>query len=132
MPKNTTSKKPVPPKKPVLLRLNEVLGFVFYVIWILIGLLFILFIAANFRQGAFKGLFSPTTNQQVPQTQVPTETTIAGIGKVNIACVRDSLSNEAISKIVEAGNKSKVSDEEKAKFEPCVMERDESATSPSP
>lgn len=132
MPKKIATEKPVPPKKPVLLRLNEALGIIFYLVWILIGLFFILFIVANFRQGVFRGLFSSPSKQQVPQTQVPTETTIAGIGKVNIACVKEALSNEAIAKIVEAGNTSTLTSDEKAKLEPCIVEKEEPAPSPTP
>ena len=133
MPRKTADEKPLPlkTKKPLLLRLNEALGIIFYVIWILIGIFFILFIIANFRQGTFRGLFStPTTEQQQP-VQAPTETTIPGIGKVNIACVQNALSSEAIQKILKEGNTSTLTEEEKTAFEPCIVEK-ETPSSPSP
>ena len=118
--------------KNVLTRVRQVLSVFFYFIWILIGLLVLLFIYANFRQGAFNGLFSPRPPQQQTQVQPPTETDLPGIGKVNIQCIQDSLSKETIQKIVETGDASKLTDEEKGKLEPCITQKEEASPSASP
>lgn len=113
-------------------KISQVLSVFFYFIWILIGLLVLVFIYANLRQGAFSGLFSPRPLQQQTQVQPPAETDLPGIGKVNIQCVQDSLSQETIQKIVETGDASKLTDEEKAKLEPCIVEKEEASPSASP
>jgi len=132
MPRKTETEKPKTGKS-ILKSLNQSLGILFYLIWILIGLFFILFIVANFRQGAFRGLFSSSSQaQQQAQTQTPEETTIPGIGTVNIACVQQALSSEAITKIAQSGNTSSLTDEEKTKLEPCIVEKESPAPSPTP
>jgi hypothetical protein len=131
MPVKAVSNKVQTNKRPLLKNLYESLGILFFLIWILIGLFFILFIVANFRQGTFKYLFgsSPQTQEQV---QAPTEAPLSGIGKVNIACVQEALSEEAIQKIITEKSTSSLTDEEKTKFEPCVVEKESPASSPSP
>ncbi len=103
---------------------NKFLALIFFIIWILIGLLILLFIYANVKQGAFNGLFRPRT--QAPQeTQVPKETIIPGVGTVNVECVQSSLTDEAISKIIQEGNTSKLTNEEEGKLEPCIIKKEE-------
>ena len=132
-----------PSKKTQLLKIPRVainfdkiikfLAFVFFVIWISVGLFFLLFIYGNWRQGAFRSLLSPPPAPSTQGTQAPpTETTLPGIGKVNIECVQSSLSSEAIQKIVTDGNTSKLTDEEKAKFEPCIIEAETATPEASP
>ena len=130
MPVKAVSNKVQASKRPLLKNLYESLGILFFLIWILIGLFFILFIVANFRQGAFKYLFGSAPQSQ-QQMDAPTETTLPGIGKVDIACVQGALSEEAIQKIITEKSTSSLTDEEKTKFEPCVVEK-EPTTSPSP
>ena len=130
MPRKKTSEKAKTEKGPGFQKLNEVLGTIFYAVWILIGLFFILLTIANFRQGAYRGLFG-AQSQQPQSIETPTETTISGIGKVNIACVQEALSTEAITKILQEGNTSSLTGEEKTKLEPCIVEK-ETAPSPSP
>ncbi len=107
------------------------LSVIFYIIWIVVGIALLLIIYGNFKQGAFKGLFSPAPAPPA-QTQAPAETTLPGIGKVNIACVQSALTTEAIQKIVTDGNTSNLTDEEKAKFEPCIMEAEQATPEASP
>lgn len=105
-------------------KVNKFLALIFFIIWILIGLLILLFIYANVKQGAFNGLFRPSS--QAPQeTQVPKETTIPGVGTVNVECVQSSLTDEAISKIIQEGNTSKLTNEETGKLEPCIIKKEE-------
>lgn len=116
--------------RPKLHKINDVLATLFYLLWIVIGAFFILTIAGEIRRGALNSIISGPAagQQQVSDVQAPTETNIPGIGTVNIDCVKGALSTESISKILEAGNTSLLSDEEKTKFEPCVV----AITSPNP
>jgi len=110
----------------------KVLATIFFVIWILIGLFMLLFIYGNIKRGAFKGLLSnaPAQQQAPQQTEAPTETAIPGVGKVNISCVQ-ALGNETIQKIVTSGTKD-LTDDEKSKFEPCIVEKEEATPASSP
>ncbi len=111
----------------------QILATLFFVIWILIGLFFLVFIYGNLRQGAFRGLFSSKqAQQQSSAASVPQETTIPGIGKVNISCVQNSLSSETIQKIVQTGNTSTLTDDEKAKLAPCIVAAEQATPSASP
>lgn len=112
-------------------RANKFLALIFFIIWILIGLLILLFIWANIKQGAFDGLFRPRT-QAPAQTQAPNEAKLPGIGTVNVECVQGSLTDEAIGKIVQEGDTSKLTDEEKGKLEPCIVQKEETTPSASP
>jgi hypothetical protein len=131
MPQKADSKKNKTAKRPILQRLHEALGILFYLIWILIGFFFILFIVANIRQGAFKSLFSPAAPQSQQQMDTATEAPLPGIGTVNIACVQEALSEEAIAKIFQEKSTTSLTDEEKAKFEPCIVEKESPAPSPN-
>lgn len=97
-----------------------VLVAVFLGAWILIGLFILVFIFQELRRGAFPTLTRAVGEQQT-QTQVPTETEIPGIGRVNIACVQSALSLESIQKLLSAGNISALGDEERSKFEACLV-----------
>ena len=129
--KNLPSEKNKADKKPLLFKLIKILAAIYLVIWILIGIFFLIFIYGNWRQGAFSGLFS---KPQAPQNQVqaPVETDLPGVGKVNIACVQNSLSTDAIQKLVQNGNTSTLTDDEKAKLEPCITQKEEATPSTSP
>lgn len=112
-------------------KIRDVLIAVFAVEWIVIGLFFLLFIYSNIRQGAIKALLTPPV-QQEQATPVPkTEATLPGIGKVKIDCVETALSQEAIGKLLQSGT-SALTDDEKAKFEPCVIEKEQATPSPQP
>ena len=116
------------PKKLLLDRVIKILVLVFLIIWIPVGLVFLLSVYANFRQGAYSEMFNtsaPTQNQQV---SAPAEADLPGVGLVNVSCVQNALSSDAIQKIAIEGNTNSLSDEEKSKFEPCIVE----SASPSP
>lgn len=130
--KSSQDKKTMTDTKPVIVKLIKFLAVIYLLIWILIGILILIFIYGNFKQGAFNGLFSPRPPQQQTQVQPPAETDLPGIGKVNIQCIQDSLSKETIQKIVETGDASKLTDEEKGKLEPCIVEKEEASPSASP
>lgn len=118
--------------KNIVVRISQVFSVFFYFIWILIGLFVLLFIYANFKQGAFTGLFSPRPPQQQTQVQPPAEVSLPGIGKVNIQCVQSSLSKEALAKIGQTGDVSKLTADEKSKLEPCITQKEEATPSASP
>lgn len=107
------------------------LSVVFYLIWIVVGLLILLLIFGNYRQGAFDGLFAPRSSAPAAAEQnIPTDTDLPGVGKVNIACVQDSLSAETIQKLVEAGNASSLTADEKKQLDPCIIDTAEITASP--
>lgn len=99
-----------------------VLATAFFAIWVVIGILVLVIIFANFRQGAFQGLFAEPRAQQVPTApQVPTTTELSGVGTVDIACIQSSLSEEAISKLVTDESTDNFTAEETASLDPCVV-----------
>ena len=118
------------PPRPILHKINDILAILLYLLWIVIGAFLILVIVGQIRQGALQSIFGgPNIQTQTEATpQVPAETDLPGIGRVNIQCVRDALSQEAIQKILTEGNISGLTAEEKKKFEPCVV----ADTSPTP
>ncbi|OGZ60924.1 MAG: hypothetical protein A2919_00145 [Candidatus Spechtbacteria bacterium RIFCSPLOWO2_01_FULL_43_12] len=120
----------LPPKKPFLARAHMILSLIFYIIWIPIGLVFLLSVYANFRQGAYKSLFNPAIpSSQTGPTDAPAEADLPGVGLVNVSCVQSALNSEAIQKIIAAGNTSTLSDEEKSRLETCIVTP---AASPTP
>lgn len=111
--------------------LNQFLAIIFYLIWILVGLFMLIFIYGNIRQGILKSLFTTPSSSEVSQApQTTTETTLPGVGTVNIACVQNSLTTEAIQKILASGDNSQLTDEEKAKLDTCIVESSEDTKSP--
>lgn len=100
-----------------------ILAAVFLVTWTLIGLSILTLLVQGQRKGAFLGLANPPTTQGQGQAQqqVPTETVLPGVGKVNIACVQSALSPESIQKLVSAGDASFLEGEEKTEFEACLV-----------
>lgn len=114
-----------------LKKIREVLMIVFAIEWIVIGLFFLLFIYSNVRQGAIKALLTPPVQQEQAAPVPKTEAVLPGIGKVKIDCVETALSQEAIGKLLQSGT-SALTDDEKAKFEPCVIEKEQASPSPQP
>lgn len=120
-------------KTSPLSKVNSVLSLLFYIIWIAVGIFFLVFIYGNIRQGLLKSLFAKPASQEAAQSvQPPTETNLPGIGTVNIECVQNSLSTETIQKIVTDGNMDNLTVEERAKLEPCVVKAEEATESPAP
>ncbi len=117
----------------VLGKVTVFLSIVFYLIWILIGLFLLWFLFANFKLGAFDQLLGK--RQAAPQSetadQVPTETSLPGVGTVNISCVQQNLTQDAIAKLVQDKSDKNLTDDEKTKLEPCIVapESSPSATS---
>ena len=132
--KSLSGEKNKADKKPFLVKLIKILAAIYLVIWILIGIFFLIFIYGNWKQGAFKGLLAKPQPVPQQQTQAPVETNLPGVGMVNINCVQSSLSTDAIQKLVQSGDTSKLTDDEKAKLEPCIIQKEEAppSTSPSP
>lgn len=124
MPVKKRQEKQKSSKWQYVTKTNEIFGVIFYIIWILIGFFFLLYIIASIRQGVLKSLFRSSPVSEQGEVQTPTETNIPGVGKVDIACVQEALSNESIQKIVIDGNTSKLTDDEKAKLEPCILEKE--------
>lgn len=110
----------------VFQKIKVFLSIVFYIVWIPVGIFFIWFIIANFRLGAFDQLMKPkqaTPVESQASSQVPEETTVPGVGKVNINCVQTSLSENTIMKMVQDRGTQNLTDDEKSKLEPCIVEK---------
>lgn len=117
--------------------IGSALPTIFYFLWIVIGLFMLWFIYANFRLGAFDTLIgkqsTPSVQNQSQQAQTPTETTVPGIGKVNIECVQTSLSEDAIMKMVQEKSDKSLSADDKKKLQACIIGTDSSTeTTPAP
>lgn len=115
--------------KPSGKRIHCVLSGTFYVLWIIIGLFAILLIIQSIRQGVLTGLFGSSQQEQAVQEQAQTETNIPGVGKVNIACVEQSLSPDTIQKIITDKGTSTLTNEEMNQLEPCIVEKAEASPS---
>ena len=108
--------------RPLIHKVTDFLAPLFYFIWILIGLFFLLIIFGQIRQGALQSVIGNSGAQSTQVGQVPTETDLPGVGKVNIACVQSSLSAEAVQKLVASSNASTLTEEERASLAPCIVE----------
>ena len=99
------------------------LAAIFLITWTLIGISLLLLVVQAQRKGTFKGLTNPAQTQSQSQTQqqVPEETEIPGIGRVNIACVQNALPIESIQKLLSAKDISALEGEERTKFEACLV-----------
>lgn len=129
-----TLSKTLPPEPPKSVRylhlLKDTLTPVFLIIWIVIGLFFLLVIYSQVKQGAVRQLISTPKQEAAPQVEAPTETTLDGIGKVNIACVQEKVTSENIQKAVQAKSIDVLQGDDKTKFESCIVEK--AVASPSP
>lgn len=61
------------------------------------------------------------TQQPQAPPEAPTETEIPGVGKVNVACVQNTLSPQSIQELVVAQNVSALNGEERERFEKCLV-----------
>lgn len=141
MPRKAASKvtspnlsKALPPEPPKSVRylhlLKDTLTPVFLVIWIIIGLFFLLVIYSQVKQGAVRQLISTPKQEAAPQVEGAKETTLEGIGKVDIACVTEKVTSENIQKAIDAKSIDVLEGEDKTKFESCIVEKE--VASPSP
>lgn len=121
----TDSVKSTFAKAKAVRSVGSVLPTIFFIIWIVIGLFLLWFIYVNFKVGAFDTLMgkSPANSaqSQSQQAQAPTETTVPGIGKVNIECVQTSLSQDAIMKMVQEKSDKSLSADDKKKLQSCIV-----------
>ena len=101
-----------------LTRLNIYLTTVFLIIWIFVGLFASLLVVQSVKQGFLKGIFGSPQTTTTTDSPVQTEADLPGVGKVDIACVEQALSQEAISKILQSGDTSGLTDDEKTKLDP--------------
>lgn len=115
-----------------LQKVNIYLSTIFYIVWIFVGLFASLVVIQSIRSGYLQGIFAGQNS--VPNTQVQTEpeATLPGVGKVNVSCVQGALNQEAIQKILEKGDMSDLTEEEKTKLEPCIVEKEAASPSGSP
>lgn len=114
-------------------KIRAILAVIFYIEWIIIGLFFLLVIFGEIKQGALNSILGrPTSSQSAPQAQTPPETDLPGVGKVNIACVQQSLDSATIQKIITEGNTSTLTSDEKTKLDPCIIEPESATSTPSP
>ncbi len=82
----------------------------------------LVFIYGNIRQGFLTQLFGPTREQvQQQNPAVPTQTNLPGVGTVNIECVQNSLTPDAIQKLISDGQAA-LTEEENAAFKSCIVE----------
>ena len=129
-----TTPKTLPPEPPKSVRylhlLKDTLTPVFLVIWIIIGLFFLLVIYSQVKQGAVRQLITSPKQEAAPQVEPPTETSLEGIGKINIACVQEKVTSENIQKAIDAKSVDVLEGEDKTKFESCIVEKE--VPSPSP
>jgi len=126
---------PKPPKRPKLHVIKDYLSVLFLVMWIVIGAFILLLIFSEIKQGALASMFaSPSSVQQGAPTDnsAPTETDLPGVGMVNISCVQSTLSSTELQKIVQTGDASNLTADEKAKLAPCVTQAESATPSASP
>lgn len=111
--------------------LNTVLGTIFYLLWIIIGVFFLTFLVLSFKQGAFDQLLGRGPSASQSQASGPAEADIPGVGRVNIVCTQKALSDASIQKLLQAKDLSALTQDEKAKFEPCIIAKETPGSSPS-
>lgn len=119
---------------PSIAKTTSVFALIFYILWTFIGLFILLVIVQGIRQGAYSGLLGIRQKPQAAETQTqapsaPEDVDLEGVGRVNVACVRQALSSQSLQKLVESKDKSFLQGDEKDKFEKCIVE---TLPSPSP
>lgn len=114
-----------------LQKLNLVLGTIFLVLWIFIGGFFSFSIVQNLQMMAGQNNIGPIDNTS--QSELPQETQLPGVGKVNVACVQSEVSPEVIQKVFQDNGTENLSEEEKSTINNCVVKEDiEEASEPAP
>lgn len=99
----------------------------YLIIWIAIGLFVAVFIIQSMRLGVFDYVIfgkGAKAGSQQAAGEVPTETTLPKIGKINISCAETALKPESIQKLVSEYDYdiNKLTAEEKSAFEKCIVE----------
>lgn len=121
---------------PSIAKIRSVFSLIFYILWTFIGLFILLVIIQGIRQGAYSGLLGIKQKPQATESQAqtpsaPEEVDLEGVGRVNVACVRQALSSESLQKLIADKDKSFLQGDEKDKFEKCIVASPPSPT-PSP
>lgn len=114
----------------LIYKLNLIFALVFLVLWILIGVFFSFLIMENLKAMASQKVtdsIGTQTNQSAP-----TETSMPGVGKVNIACVEKAVSSDTIQKVFTDNGTNNLSADDKAKLEACVVPGGEATPTASP
>lgn len=109
-------------------KLNTFLATIFLIIWIAIGAFVIINVMASLRQGLVQGTKGEQTPQSTPAEKQNVH--LPGVGMVNINCIKESVSQESLQKIIKDGNTNGLTQEEKTQLEPCIVEN-EAAPSPT-
>ena len=104
---------------------------IFLIIWIVVGIFILLVIAQGIRQGAYSGLLKFKKPPQQTEPPAQTEASLPGIGKVNIACVREAISQDSLQKVLEQKTADVLQSEEKTKFEACIIEKETPGQTPA-
>lgn len=103
-----------------LQKVNVYLTTIFLILWIFIGLFGSLVVVQSVKQGFLQGIFGKS--QQAPaQSQPQAEADLPGVGKVNITCTEQALSQDSIQKLLAKGDNSVLTADEKAKLQPCIV-----------
>lgn len=131
-PKKSASLPSIPLQRLSLHKLTDILAFTFYLVWIIIGLFVILLVFQGLKKSAFSGMLSSNNPYSAEQPQVPAETDLPGIGRVNVDCVRTNLKTESIQKILESSSSAGLPEDENTKLDSCIVSGDASQPSPSP
>ena len=119
-------------KKSRLHKVREVLATLFYLIWIVIGVFFLLVIVGQVKGGALSGILGSQKASTVDTTQAPTETDLPGVGRVNINCVKSALKPESLQKLATTGDSSFLQGDEKTNFEAFLVAKESPSPSPEP
>ncbi len=100
-------------------KVNLILALIFLVVWIFIGGFFSFTIMENLKTMA-KQKVTDTIGTPTNQS-APTETTMPGVGNVNIACVEKTVSTDTIQKVFADSGTKNLTPDEKTKLEACVV-----------
>lgn len=114
----------------LIYKLNLILALIFLVLWISIGGFFSFLIMENLKAMA-KQKVTDSIGTQMDQS-IPTETSMPGIGNVNISCVEKAVSSDIIQKVFTDEGTNNLSVDEKTKLEACVVPGGQATPSASP
>lgn len=115
-----------------LKKVNVYLATIFLILWIFIGLFGSLVVVQSVKQGFLQGVFGRAQQASGSQVQGRTEADLPGIGRVNIACIEQALNQDSIQKLLAKGDTSVLTADEKAKLEPCIVEKATATPSATP
>ncbi len=114
-----------------LQKVNVYLTTIFLILWIFVGLFGSLVVVQSVKQGFLQGVFGKP-QQASTQSQPQTEADLPGVGKVNIACTEQALSQDSIQKLLVKGDTSVLTADQKAKLDPCIVAKASATPSATP